>query len=126
MGDFFQLICSVTSGDSPFTFHWLHQNKSFESSYETRIEETKRSSMLSIESVSAKNAGEYTCKVLNNAGFSSITTALVVKGWSRRILLPPQFFAPILFDPKNSLLCVEIFQYCRNFDHSVLARIPYT
>jgi Immunoglobulin domain len=80
MGDFFQLICSVTSGDSPFTFNWLFQNESLESSYETRIEETKRSSTLSIESVSAKHTGEYTCKVLNKAGFASITTALVVKG----------------------------------------------
>jgi Immunoglobulin domain len=77
----FQLICSVIHGDSPFTFHWMFQNKTLENEYEIKIENSKKRSILTIDSVTAKHAGEYTCKVLNKAGFSTITTTLVVKGW---------------------------------------------
>jgi hypothetical protein len=81
MEDYFQLVCSIVHGDSPFKFEWLFRNTSIENFFEIRIENTKRSSTLSIESVTAKHSGEYTCKVSNKAGFTSITTALVVKGW---------------------------------------------
>jgi hypothetical protein len=77
----FQLTCSVIHGDSPFTFEWLFQNKSIENLFDIKVENAKKKSGLSIDSVSAKHAGDYTCKVLNSAGFSTITTTLVVKGW---------------------------------------------
>jgi hypothetical protein len=79
--DFFQLICSVLQGDSPFTFEWLFQNRSISNNRDTSIESTKRSSTLNIESVTAKHTGSYTCKVHNHAGHASITTALIVRGW---------------------------------------------
>jgi hypothetical protein len=78
--DSFQLFCSVINGDSPFTFEWLFQNISIKSSNDIRIDIFKKSSTLTIDSVSAKHSGEYMCRVLNMAGFASITTALVVKG----------------------------------------------
>jgi hypothetical protein len=77
----FQLICSVIYGDSPFAFHWLFQNNTLEDSLDIKIENSNKRSILTVDSVAAKHAGEYTCKVLNNAGFSTITTTLVVKGW---------------------------------------------
>jgi Immunoglobulin I-set domain len=81
--DFYQIYCSVVHGDSPFTFHWLFQNESIETVYDIKVENSKRRSILSIDSVNGKHAGNYTCKVLNSAGFSTITTTLVVKGWSK-------------------------------------------
>jgi hypothetical protein len=72
----------VIHGDSPFTFEWLFQNATVEDSFDTRIESSKRSSTLSIESVNAKHTGEYTCRVLNMAGVAAISTTLVVKGLS--------------------------------------------
>jgi hypothetical protein len=86
MEDYFQLVCSPIHGDSPFKFEWVFKNTSIENFFEIRIENTKRSSTLSIESVAATHSGEYTCKVSNIAGSTSITTALVVKGWSTRIV----------------------------------------
>jgi hypothetical protein len=68
-------------GDSPFMFEWLFQNKSIDDLFDIKVENGKKKSGLSIDSVSAKHAGDYTCKVLNKAGFSMITTTLVVKGW---------------------------------------------
>jgi hypothetical protein len=90
--DFFQLFCSVVQGDSPFTFEWIFQNNSVENSLETRIESSKRSSSLTIESVTAKHSGEYTCRVLNMAGSTSITTELVVKGLFNLLLWFSYFF----------------------------------
>jgi hypothetical protein len=78
--DSFQLVCSVMHGDSPFTFEWLFQNRSIENRPDIKVENSKKRSLLSIDSVVAKHAGEYTCRVLNQAGIASITTTLVVKG----------------------------------------------
>jgi hypothetical protein len=66
---------------------------------------------LSIDSVTAKHAGEYTCKVLNEAGYSAITTTLVVKGW-----FTIKFRSCIfIFIPYHSLLNVELFNcFCLN------------
>jgi hypothetical protein len=83
--DSFQLLCSVINGDSPFTFEWLFQNRSIASSFDLRIETSKKSSTLTIDSVSAKHSGEYMCRVVNRAGFAAITTALVVKGLWRSL-----------------------------------------
>jgi hypothetical protein len=81
LDDFYQLYCSVIHGDSPFTFQWLFQNKSIVEIYDIKVENSKQRSILSIDSVSGRHAGEYMCKVSNKAGYSSITTTLVVKGW---------------------------------------------
>jgi Immunoglobulin I-set domain len=82
----FLLTCSVIHGDSPFTFQWLFQNQTIENFYDMKVESTKKKSLLSIDSVNAKHAGEYTCKVLNSAGFSTITTSLVVKGGEKDLV----------------------------------------
>jgi hypothetical protein len=75
-----QLSCYVILGDSPLTFQWLFQNDSIEHLSGVKVESANKRSLLTIDSVSAKHAGEYTCKVINEAGFTTITTTLVVKG----------------------------------------------
>jgi hypothetical protein len=56
----FQLTCSVIHGDSPFTFQWLFQNNTIENTFDIKVENSKKRSILTIDSVSAKHAGEYT------------------------------------------------------------------
>jgi hypothetical protein len=94
--DYFQLVCSIIHGDSPFTFEWLFKNKTIMGTEERRIDITKKSSTLSIDSVLAKHSGEYTCKVVNKAGFSTITTELVVEGLfsSNSLFIILVFFPP--------------------------------
>jgi Immunoglobulin domain len=87
LDDFFQIVCSVIHGDSPFTFEWLFQNETIENSVDTKIVNSKRTSILSIESVSYKHTGSYTCKVRNKAGASYLTAALVVEGLSKPVKL---------------------------------------
>jgi hypothetical protein len=95
----FQLFCSVIHGDSPFTFEWLFQNKSIDDFFDIKVENSKKKSGLTIDSVLAKHAGDYTCKVLNKAGFSTFTTTLVVKGWFLNHLCENFVFFGLLFTP---------------------------
>lgn len=61
-------------------FSWLFRNETIIGSENVRIEFTRRSSILSIESVSGDNAGIYTCVASNHAGATNMSTELVVKG----------------------------------------------
>lgn len=85
MDEFFQIYCSVLHGDFPISFTWLHKNETIVGSENVRIEFTKRSSILSIESVSGEDAGQYTCVASNRAGATNLSTTLIVKGQSENI-----------------------------------------
>lgn len=78
--EYFQISCSAIYGDFPMKFSWLFRNESIVGSENVRIEFTKRSSILSIESISGDNAGIYTCVAANHAGATNMSTELVVKG----------------------------------------------
>lgn len=81
MDEFFQIYCSVLHGDFPISFKWLHRNETIVGSENVRIEFTKRSSILSIESVNGEDAGVYTCVASNRAGATNLSTTLIVKGY---------------------------------------------
>lgn len=80
--DFFQLVCTVVQGDFPFRITWLFNDETLYDSGHVQIERSKRSSMLSIDMVQGNDAGNYTCVASNEAGFTTASYALVVKGWS--------------------------------------------
>lgn len=80
-GDFYQLNCAVTHGDFPINITWLFNDRPL--SYMngvTVLMQGKRSSSLSIDSVSGQHAGNYTCIGSNVAGSVSHTASLTVKG----------------------------------------------
>lgn len=81
MEEYFQIYCTAIHGDFPITFTWLFGNRSLYGSENVRIEYTKRSSTLSIESVGGEHAGNYTCVASNRAGSEKSTTELIVKGY---------------------------------------------
>lgn len=81
MDEYFQISCTAIHGDHPMKFTWLFGNESLYSSDNIRIEHTKRSSTLSIESVGGDHAGNYTCVASNRAGSTDSTTQLIVKGF---------------------------------------------
>lgn len=78
--DFFQLVCTVVQGDVPVRIDWLFNNDTLYESDHVLIEKTKRSSMLSIDSVYGEDAGNYTCMASNRAGTTLASYVLVVKG----------------------------------------------
>lgn len=77
-GEFVNLQCTIAGGDLPVKITWTLNEKPFEDYLE--IITTKRISELTIESVSAKHTGNYSCIAENRAGRVNHTAELRVNG----------------------------------------------
>lgn len=80
MDEFFSIHCTAIHGDHPIDIYWLFKNETLFETDRVKIEYTKRSSTLSIESVTGDDAGNYTCVAENKAGSTDSSTQLIVKG----------------------------------------------
>lgn len=80
-GDPASLNCLVHKGDLPLNITWLHNNKPLGHEFGVMIFlNGKRTSSLSIDSVSAEHAGEYSCVAENQAGSDRHSAVLNVNG----------------------------------------------
>ena len=80
-GSFGQLLCTVMTGDPPFSFSWSLQGAKVSSEAGlTTSQIGQRASLLMIERVGHRHSGTYRCKVTNKAGSVSATTELKVNG----------------------------------------------
>ncbi|XP_074605146.1 cell adhesion molecule Dscam1-like [Brevipalpus obovatus] len=98
--------CLLQKGSLPVQFEWLHDEKFIQSSPNIVIDSSKKSSNLIFESLSASNAGNYTCRASNNFGSDVSTSNLIVEG-------PPQWQAKpsdIRVGPKErfNIQCIGI------------------
>lgn len=80
LDDFAQIICSAIHGDMPFKFEWLFNNESIDALTNINIDETRRSSTLTIESITGEHAGNYSCLTSNKGGSAYASVELIVKG----------------------------------------------
>lgn len=81
--DFATISCAVSKGDMPLEISWKHNSYSISPGEGITTSRTsKRISQLSIDSVQATHAGEYTCTAKNKAGEASHTAVLNVNGES--------------------------------------------
>ncbi|KYN33110.1 hypothetical protein ALC56_12586 [Trachymyrmex septentrionalis] len=89
-GEAISATCSILKGDFPMDIAWAFNSEpiSVESTDQFTITKSKRLSVLSIDAVAARHAGEYTCTASNKAGASSHTAALAVNVPPRWILEP--------------------------------------
>lgn len=71
--------CQVSKGDLPMDISWFFNGKPFDLQ-DVSVSTNKRLSVLAIESVLARHAGEYTCVASNLAGTASRSVALTVNG----------------------------------------------
>ncbi|XP_076629341.1 cell adhesion molecule Dscam1-like isoform X18 [Colletes latitarsis] len=89
-GDMVSATCSIMKGDFPVVIVWKFNGRTIGINDQdvtiTRI--NMRMSALSIESVAARHAGEYTCVATNRAGNVSHSTTLAVNVPPRWILEP--------------------------------------
>lgn len=103
-----QLMCTTSQGDQPFNITWLMDDKpiqvrpgdgasvsssasSSSGGSNAAVVETGNniqisdyppfSSILTINNVSAKHSGNYTCQISNVAGLAEYSTSLSVAGW---------------------------------------------
>ncbi|KAL7294790.1 hypothetical protein TKK_0011722 [Trichogramma kaykai] len=79
-GESISITCGVSKGDQPLEFHWYFKGDQILAAErpDLSISTNKRRSILEIDSVSAKHAGEYTCTVSNDAGATSHSTTLAI------------------------------------------------
>lgn len=81
-GDLVSVQCVVTKGDSPLEITWTFDGHPIQSYHSDVIvsDTGKRVKQLTIESVAARHAGEYTCVASNAAGSISHSVILDVNG----------------------------------------------
>lgn len=80
-GEMVSVQCAVVKGDSPLEVTWMFNNHLIESDQsDIVIDNINRRKQLTIESISARHAGEYTCVASNIAGSVSRTAALDING----------------------------------------------
>ncbi|XP_043509536.1 Down syndrome cell adhesion molecule-like protein Dscam2 isoform X9 [Frieseomelitta varia] len=89
-GDMVSATCSIMKGDFPVEIVWRFNDRAigFNDPDVTITRINKHMSALSIESVAARHAGEYTCVATNRAGNVSHSTTLAVNVPPRWILEP--------------------------------------
>lgn len=78
------ISCSVSAGDLPLNITWSLNGKLINSNDGDikTVNLGKRVSSLTIDNVSAKHAGNYTCYAQNLAGSGTFTSILIVNGLS--------------------------------------------
>ncbi|CAL7934265.1 unnamed protein product [Xylocopa violacea] len=89
-GDMVSATCSIMKGDFPVEIVWKFNGRTigFNDQDISITKINKHMSALSIESVAARHAGEYTCVATNRAGNVSHSTTLAVNVPPRWILEP--------------------------------------
>lgn len=73
--------CTVPQGDFPLNISWRFNNAPIHSQSGILVTAVgRRSSSLTLESVSYNQMGNYTCRGENKAGYAEYTAALMVNG----------------------------------------------
>lgn len=89
-GDTITVTCTVLKGDHPIQIEWALNGEPISRDHPdiTIVGTSKRVSLLTIDAVTARHAGEYTCTASNVAGGTSYSASLAVNGTasSRRVL----------------------------------------
>ncbi|CAD1475933.1 unnamed protein product, partial [Heterotrigona itama] len=123
-GDTVTATCTVLKGDHPIQIEWaLNGEPISRNHYDISIVNTsKRVSVLTIDAVTARHAGEYTCSVSNAAGGTSYSASLAVNGTKRC----PRVIFSFLHPPLLSLFSfIFSFHACtRRSHHYVLLHDP--
>lgn len=82
-GEAVSAVCTIVKGDLPIEMSWALNGEpiTIENHGDISISSTgKRVSLMTIEAVSARHAGEYTCTASNAAGATSYSATLAVNG----------------------------------------------
>ncbi|XP_076672507.1 Down syndrome cell adhesion molecule 1 isoform X12 [Andrena cerasifolii] len=89
-GEAISATCSILKGDFPMDISWAFNGVPIDSETTDQytITKSKRLSVLAIDAVAARHAGEYVCTASNKAGASSHTATLAVNVPPRWILEP--------------------------------------
>lgn len=80
-GQYVSLQCLVPEGDLPMKIKWIFKNRELKTTEDINIASIgKRSSVLTIEPVAARHAGNYSCYAQNLVGSTEHASELKVIG----------------------------------------------
>lgn len=81
-GDTITVTCTVLKGDHPIQIGWALNGEPISRDHSdiSIVSTSKRVSLLTIDAVTARHAGEYTCTASNVAGGTSYSASLAVNG----------------------------------------------
>ena len=117
-GSYFQQFCSVQKGSEPFFFNWHRNGDVIKSGPDLnyKIENSKRSSTLTIERIERKDSANYSCIVQNGFGSDSQNVLLSVEGIVNNLFLQMiQKFCVIFksyYSEKNQFSFEYLFNNC--------------
>lgn len=96
-GDSISVVCAILKGDLPIEITWALNGMPIrpDRSDINILATTRKNSILSIESVAARHAGEYTCSASNKAGATSHSATLAVNGTFRPRNFPSFFLGSL-------------------------------
>lgn len=121
------VTCTVSGGDLPINFLWMLNRAPIEPSMDILTEKRgKRISVLMIDSLKAKHAGNYTCAAENGAGSVEYNSALIVNGDLAMARLKRHACIFVCFDVRLSILTRWLFKFPRisfqseNREHSTV------
>jgi len=86
-GELVSVTCSVTKGDQPIEITWTFNGTLIDSRDSDVVvgSTNRKNSVLTIESVAARHAGDYTCTASNRVGATTHTAHLAVNGTCNRL-----------------------------------------
>ncbi|XP_058460384.1 cell adhesion molecule Dscam2 isoform X34 [Malaya genurostris] len=87
-GDSVSIQCNVPSGDLPIGIRWYFNGKNIEDPTVAITNIGKRSKVLTVDSVMARHAGNYTCEASNKAEVVQFAAELIINVPPRWILEP--------------------------------------
>ncbi|XP_046417324.1 Down syndrome cell adhesion molecule-like protein Dscam2 isoform X6 [Neodiprion virginianus] len=89
-GESISVVCVILKGDLPIDISWALNGEPIGQNHPdiNILATTKRNSIMSIDSIAARHAGEYTCTASNKAGATSQSATLAVNVPPRWILEP--------------------------------------
>lgn len=80
-GDSISISCVSPTGDLPIEFSWLLNDKPIDEFYGISVLKLgKRTSSMTIDSISGQHAGNYTCSAKNGAASEQYSAHLIVNG----------------------------------------------
>lgn len=119
--------CMIVDGDLPMTLRWMFHGRELSSQMGiSTFRLNPRVSLLSIDSVAAGHAGDYTCTAQNAAGQSNHTASLFVNGVLAILII----WFPLFFPPSYSFQSIrsvsQMFSYFILFIFCFLSRSSST
>ncbi|KAH6928692.1 hypothetical protein HPB50_018635 [Hyalomma asiaticum] len=103
-GEKISVVCLVSEGTLPFSFSWSKDGKELQTTDNVQVKAEHQYSVIFINSVDERSAGNYTCIVKNIFGFDSYSAYLDVEAPPR--IKPFSFLKVASKGEKVSIICL--------------------